>query len=286
MAEDKKNVPMIRKNQKSIEDIAKIYLAVGQYQAFEFFGKMSQLQMARLLEDLHTDQKYREIPDCNTWEDVCDKFGLSRQQSYRLMDVLKTAGPELMELMIKARLSIRDQYQLLCGESNIEDTEFEVIDSEKGEIKIQGKKYSFKDNPQEIAQAFQKAQINLRLQRQAKKGLEANLEEEKAESKRLREKIKAGEAQLRELLEKSGKESVNLAHPAFVGLTQIIGIVNQISETEIDECTPAEIDRAMGILSNINGRLIEIFRPYWKPKNKSWDDDSEEEPGQAEATSK
>jgi len=263
-----KGLKMIKNTDKNTEALSALCRLIGRAEAFnamETFGRAARIQQLKIIQESGV---YKSIPGCSTMRDVFDQIGVAKTTGYRELQAFDKLGGDIMLLLDEMGISDNEMFLLASGMVD-EELKFEVLD--EGQVRIDGKKLSVRDNPEMVSGAIRRALIQIKLQKQAKKGLEASIEEEKAESKRLREKIKAGEAQLRELLEKSGKESVNMAHPAFLGLTQIIGIIQQIQESEIDLLTNEEVDRAIAVIGNaITKPLLEIFHPFWRPKKENY----------------
>lgn len=196
---DEKGLPMERvMTEKQLSTREYITQKVGQCQAFEFIAQLSQIQIAQIIADLHEGGKYKEF-GYPTFEALCEAFRISRKTGYRLLDNIKSAGPEIMELMNKAGLSIRAQYELLHS-GEIEDAEFEVIDPEKGEVKIRGTVVLVKDSPDLITATLSRMQRDQQVARRALRDAEAEarkkaeeLAAQKDENKKLTEKIKKGE---------------------------------------------------------------------------------------------
>ena len=245
------------------EEIFGLGQKVGHTQVFDFFANFSRVQIARIIEDLHEGGKYKLIPGCKTFEDVCAKFGFSRQTGYRLKDNLKILGPDLMEIMYKAGISTLDQSRLLKGET-IEDAEFEVIDSSIGKIRIAGKTYSLPKDLEEVSNALQRIKISLRQQRLANQGLEAEIEKSKEAVKKAHQKIKEGEELVAKLQREMHKPKIQPCSDMSLAIVELGQRVKQICAMEFapeDEEPRVKGRYVRGINNMIIGPLTAKFNP-------------------------
>lgn len=245
----------------------------GKMQMAHLFNKLSQVQIAQIIADLHEGQKYKEA-GYGTFEELCDAFGISRQTGYRLKENLEAAGPELMGLMMQAGISIRDQRALLAS-GEIEDAEFEIIDPVTGAVKIGGKVLLVKDSPDLVAAELLRLQQNQQIARRALRDTEKELEEKSEEIKMLREKVFNGENKYTRLqadakrrqqgvLEESKGEFGNL-------VMNLLALVNTMEKTELTEEEQKLAERYLDLIEcNALQRVYDKLKVYL-PK-KEWED--------------
>ena len=231
--EEKRRVPMTREiSDPKLQELISVCTKIGQYQAFEFIKNLSAIQIAKLLGELHENETYKKIPGFNTWEDVCDMFGISRAMSYRLKDVYKKAGPELLEVMIKADFSVYDQYQLLRGVEIIEDAEFRIIDPDRGEIEIRGERMRVSEAPDLVAVELQRAHDMRKLERARRLEVERKLEETQEDLERKNEKIRIGEQ--RKIASENGVLELTELDKAISQLVKSWELLNNTRWSEAD----------------------------------------------------
>ena len=264
MKGEKKNLPMKSIDKKGLQNIEYDIGKSGEFRAFAFMDYIAQIQMAQILKELHDDKNYKKF-GYGTFDEVCEKKKVGKTQAYRLMDILKIAGPNGMARMYSAGLSTRAQYLLLKGSSEIEDAEFEVLSDD--EIKINGRKVSIKDNPEKVLERLLGLKHERDTERRARKDLERELEETKRDLKDKKRTIQVGEeedAKLREQLKHREKglsqESVT---PIGRMIVEIVYLATSIEQEEVHEDDKPHIEHWLKLLDfGIFQRILDKLKPF------------------------
>lgn len=234
----------------------------GKMQMAYIFNKLSEVQIAQILADLHGDQKYKTA-GFGTFEELCDAFGISRQTGYRLMGNLETAGPELMELMTKSGMSIRNQYALLTA-GEIEEARFEVIDSVEGRVRIDGEEMLVKDKPAVVSTAIQDILGRLKLQQNAVKGLQKTADDQAEKLDKIEKKLRDKEQKLDAVTRESHRKLTGeqIVTPTGYLLVELHMLVNRFVEAEVVEEDHKYVTHYLDYIDNERERLLEKYRHF------------------------
>lgn len=234
-----------------IQEALTLYRMIGRAEAFNLIEKISRTARIKMLKTIRDNQLYKSIPDCPTMRSIFEKLGVAKTTGYQELEALEKLGEGMMGLL--EELGATSGEMLLLGRgfaAEIEGISFEVIDPDQGEYKIDGRLISIDQDRDLISTIMQKAIASLRLEKQARKGLEAELAEKKEELKKKQAKIEAGEKQLTKA-QKVG--SLLEETPVGNALFQIASYVRQIEAMELSE---ADEKRKEIYINRVNNDII------------------------------
>lgn len=235
MEGEKKNLPTKSIDQKKKEAIKYVAGKAAESRAWGLVSNVAQVQVAFILKELHDDDNYKKH-GYGTWDEVCEEHGVSRPHSYRLINNLKIAGQERMEFLYKAGISTYSQYLLLKGAGEIEDAEFEILSDD--EIKINGKKFSARDNPEKTMECLFKLKLERDTEKRARRDIERELEEMKKDLENKKRTIQVGEQeQIKHERQKKGFQAETITKIGRI----IAEMVYLAAAIDLEEVIPEDI---------------------------------------------
>jgi len=182
-------------NPEAIEALRLFHRITGQMEAFNTIEKFSRAARAKLFLILRESGAYKYIEGCNTLIDVFEKFGVAKSTGYMELEAIDNLGEELMEIMDDMGISTSDMYLISKGIEKIEGEEFEVLDADKGEYRINDVILYAEDDKAAVAAAVKKLINRFKREKLVAKGLEKKTEEQANEIEKFREALRNGERQ-------------------------------------------------------------------------------------------
>lgn len=168
--------------------------------ANENINRMARLKALKTIQD---KQLYRYLPGGKTMRDAFPLAGYGKTTGYQDLKALETLGDKTVELLMDIGVTSQDSYLLAKALESTEDGEFEVLDRESGEYRIGGQVVTMDGDRGLISDAMLRTIQRVKLEQDARRGVEAELEKRdeqigglKTEIKLRDQKIAAGEQML------------------------------------------------------------------------------------------
>lgn len=255
-----------------------LYRAIGRAEAFNLIEKISRTARIKMLKVIQDNKLYKQIPGCETMRDVFENIGVAKSTGYRELETLEKLGENMMELLEELGATSGEMLLLSRGiTAEIEGIAFEVIDADQGEYRIDGRLVNMDQDREIISAIMQKSITALRFEKQARKGLEAELKEKKEELKKKQAKIEVGEKDYARLQNKLNAPPLKEITDLTMALFKLIDYAKQVCAMEITEEDERLIKngKTMRLIENqICIRLSAKFNPR-RADVSAWAEDME-----------
>jgi len=178
----------LKERSEDLKEFVGFFKKIGQAEAMYAMQKATYVTRIVLLKEIMESKEYKSMPGI-TKEDVFDMFNISKTTGYEELKAIDNLGLDLIALMGEQGIPVRDVYLFRKMHQEIQDVEFEVIDSSKGEYKVNGKSLIMAQDKAVIGDAIMRIMEILRLARLANQGLESKLEKKETTIKKQAEEI-------------------------------------------------------------------------------------------------